>query len=120
MVNSIKFLDLTLDNTLSWRPHIDTIAPKLSSAGFALRIVKPLLSPESLRIVYFSYFHSIMTSGIIFWGNSCHSNVIFRLQKRVIRIITGIRNRLLQRIFQDTQNITIAVTVYTVASTFCD
>lgn len=47
----------------------------------------------SLRMVYFSYFHSIMTYGIIFWGNSRHSNVIFRLQKRVIRIITGIRNR---------------------------
>ena len=40
-----------------------------------------------------SYFHSIMTYGIIFWGNSRHSNVIFRLHKRVIRIITGIRNR---------------------------
>jgi len=95
MVNSTKFLGLTLDNTLSCRPHIDTVAPKLSLAGFALRIVKPLLSPESLRMVYFSYFHSIMTYGIIFWGNSCHSNVTFRLQKRVIRIITGIRNRVL-------------------------
>ena len=93
MVKSTKFLGLTLHATLSWRPHIDTIAPKLSSAGFALRIVKPLLSPESLRMVYFSYFHAIMTYGIIFWGNSSHSNIIFRLQKRVIRIITGIRNR---------------------------
>jgi len=92
-VNSTKFLGLTLDSTLSWRPHIDTIAPKLSWAGFALRIVKPLLSPESLRMVYFSYFHSIMTYRIIFWGNSRHRNVIFRLQKRVIRIITGIRKR---------------------------
>jgi hypothetical protein len=68
MVNSTKFLGLTLDNKFSWRPHIDTTAPKLSSAGFALRIVKPLFSLESLRMVYFSYFHSIMTYGIIFWG----------------------------------------------------
>ena len=50
MVNSTKFLGLTLDNTHS----IDTIAPKLSLADFALRIVKPLLSLESLRMVYFS------------------------------------------------------------------
>jgi hypothetical protein len=44
-------------------------------------------------MAYFSYFYSIMTYGIIFWGNSRHSSIIFRLQKRVIRIITGIRTR---------------------------
>jgi len=93
MVNSTKFLGLTLDSALSWRPHIDTIAPKLSSASFALRCVKPLLSLQSLRMVYFSYFHSLLTYGIIFRGNSRHSHTIFRLQKRVIRIITGIRNK---------------------------
>jgi len=31
-----KFLWLTLDNTLSWRTHMDTIIPKLSSASFAM------------------------------------------------------------------------------------
>lgn len=93
MVKNTKFLGLTLDSTLSWKPHIDTTATKLSSAGFALRLLRPLLSLESLRMAYFSYFHSVMTYGIIFWGNSRHSSVIFRLQKRVIRIITGIRNR---------------------------
>jgi hypothetical protein len=43
-VYNTKFLGLTLDNTLSWRTHIDTIIPKLSSACFALRVVKPFLS----------------------------------------------------------------------------
>jgi hypothetical protein len=44
-------------------------------------------------VIYFSYFHSIMSYGIIFWRNSSISNNIFRLQKRVIRIITNIRSR---------------------------
>jgi len=92
-VNSPKFLGITLDNTLSWRPHIDAITSKLSSAGFALRIIKHFLSLESLRMVYFSYFQSLMTYGIIFWANSYYSKVNFQLQKRVIRFITGIRNR---------------------------
>jgi hypothetical protein len=43
-VYNTKFLGLTLDNTLSWRNHIDTIIPKLSSASFAMRVVKPFLS----------------------------------------------------------------------------
>ena len=33
---------------------------------------------------YFSYFHSIMTYGIIFWGTSLRSSIIFRLQKRAL------------------------------------
>jgi len=44
-------------------------------------------------MVYCSYFHSIMSYGLIFWGSSHYSNVIFRLQKRIIRIIVGIRGR---------------------------
>jgi hypothetical protein len=34
-----------------------------------------------------------MSYGIIFWGNSGYANKIFRLQKRVVRIITGVGNR---------------------------
>jgi len=80
-VYNTKFLGLTLDNTLSWRIHIDTTVPKLSSASLALREVKPFLSQDSLKIVYYSYFHSIMTFGVIFCGNSHNSSIIFRLQK---------------------------------------
>ena len=71
-----KFLGLTLKNTLSWKTHIDTIVPKLSSDTFAIRTVKPFLSQDSLQMIYYSYFHSIMTYGIIFWGNS-HIAILF-------------------------------------------
>jgi len=40
-------------------------------------------------MVYYSYFHSIMSYGIIFWG-SFHFNInILRIQKRIIRIMTN-------------------------------
>jgi len=41
----------------------------------------------------FSSVHSIISYGIILWGNSSHSSTIFKLQKRVIRIMmnAGIR-----------------------------
>ena len=67
--------------TLSWKTHIDTIIPKLSSATFAIRTVKPYLSQDSLKMIYYSYFHSVMTYGIIWGGNSRYRNTIFRLQK---------------------------------------
>jgi hypothetical protein len=49
--------------------------------------------PGFTENVYYSYFHSIMTYGLIFWGNSHYKNIIFRLQKRIIRTMVGIRSR---------------------------
>jgi hypothetical protein len=50
---------------------------------------KPLKSLESLKMVYFTHFHSIMSYGLIFWGNSSHSSNTFKIQKTIIRIIIG-------------------------------
>ena len=47
------------------------------------------MSVDMLRMIYFSYVHSVMSYGIIFWGYSHHSNSIFKIQKRIIRIITN-------------------------------
>jgi len=43
-------------------------------------------------MIYYSYFHSVMTHGLLFWGNSPDSIKILRLQKKIIRIMTGCRN----------------------------
>jgi hypothetical protein len=89
----IKFLGLTLDNQLNWKVHTDISLSKLSTSSFMIRILKQTLSQDILLMSYFAYFHSIMSYGIIFWGNSIYANRIFKLQKRVIRIITGVGNR---------------------------
>jgi hypothetical protein len=83
IVDSIKFLGLTLDNSLSWKKHIEAIVPKLSAASFAMRIVQTFLFLDSLKLIYYSYFHSILTCGIIFWGNTPQSNVIFRIKREL-------------------------------------
>jgi hypothetical protein len=64
-----------------------------------------------LRMVYFC-FDSIISYGLVFWGNSYHSNTVFKLQKRIIRIMAEIRDRVMQRIFQEIKNITITVSIY--------
>jgi len=76
--DNIKFLGLTLDNSLSWKKHIEAIVPKLSAATFAMRVVQSFLSLDSLKLIYYSYFHSILTYGIIFWGNTNYSNAIIK------------------------------------------
>jgi len=51
------------------------------------------MSQDTLSTVYFPYFHSNLFYGIIFWGNSAYSSDIFKIQKRIIRIILNTRNR---------------------------
>jgi hypothetical protein len=73
--------------------HIDSILPKLCSACFAMRSVKPYVSQQMLKMIYYSYFHSIVSYGIMFWDHSASSIRVYRLQKRIIRIIMGCRSR---------------------------
>jgi len=84
-----KFLGLIVDNTLSWKPHIDHLINKLSSACYVIRSVKPYVNTNAIIMIYHSLFHAVITYGIIFWGNSSHSIQVFRMQKKAIRIIMG-------------------------------
>ena len=65
-VQETKFLGLIIDNKLSWKGHINYIIPKLSSACYVMRTVKAHVSFNTLKIIYYSYFHSIMNCGLIF------------------------------------------------------
>ena len=88
-INGTKFLGLIIDSTLSWGEHIIHLTPRLNKACHAVRTIKPFMSPNVLKTVYFSYFHSVMSYGVIFLGNSYIINNIFKIQKRIIRIITN-------------------------------
>jgi len=87
-----KFLGLIVDNTLSWKSHMDHLINKLSTACYVIRSVK-LCANTNIIMIYHSLFHAVMTYGIIFWGNSSHSIKVFRMQKKAIRIIMRHGNR---------------------------
>jgi hypothetical protein len=82
--DSIKFLGLTLDNSLSWKKHIEAIVPKLSAATFAMRAVQPFLSLDSFKLIYYSYFHSMLTYGIRVWGNTPTVMIFSELQRKLL------------------------------------
>jgi hypothetical protein len=90
-VKDLNFLGININNTLYWKTHIDKILPKLSTACFAMQTVKPYMSPQMLKAIYYAHFHSIISYGIIFWGHTTPSMRVFRLQKRIVKIMTGSR-----------------------------
>jgi hypothetical protein len=88
-----KFLGINITKTLSWKKHIDQLIPKLNAACYAIRTVRPFVKLETLLMVYYAYFHSIMHYGNMFWGNSSYAINVFQVQKRALRIMMGIGSR---------------------------
>ena len=72
-VQSLKFWGLTIDTSLTWKHHIGELTSRLNKACYAIRSIKPFMSIDILRSTYSSYAHSIISYGIIFWGNSSYS-----------------------------------------------
>jgi hypothetical protein len=71
----------------------ELIIGKLNKACYIIRRSKQYLSIDTLKIIYCAFFHSIMSYGLIFWGNTNHSMCIFKLQKRAVRIMVGAGSR---------------------------
>jgi hypothetical protein len=80
-----------INNTLSWNGHIDKTVPRLSQACYIIRAVKLFLLQDVHQRIYCAYFNSVMTCGLLFWGDSSHSIEIFRLHKKIIRIMMTAR-----------------------------
>ena len=54
-----KFLSLTIEETLSWKCHINHILSRLSSPCYAIEVISPIMLEDTLKIIYYSYVHSI-------------------------------------------------------------
>ena len=80
--SNTKFLGLTINDSLSWKAHIDQMMSKLNAAFFVIRMIQAKMSLETLRMVYFAYIYSIVSYGIILGGNKPYSDKIFKIQKR--------------------------------------
>jgi len=64
--NSIKFLGIIIESSLTCNKHIDCINSKLNSLGYILRSLRSVLSLEIIKQIYFSYVQSVINYGIIF------------------------------------------------------
>lgn len=86
-----KLLGVVLDENLRWNHHIETLSSKLASVCYALKQMKEICTFDTLKIYYHANFESVMTYGIILWGKSPDAERIFRLQKRAVRGMLGMK-----------------------------
>jgi hypothetical protein len=74
-----------------------------------IRSLKDVTSPHIIRSIYFAYFYAHLRYGVIFWGGGTESESIFKLQKHIIRIISGVgRHTSHRQLFRDLSILPIA------------
>ena len=94
-VSEIKFLGITVDDKLSWRPHINNISNIISHNIGIINRLKFHIPSSSLLTLYFSLILPYLNYGILAWGNT-HQTLLDKLlllQKKALRIICRVPPR---------------------------
>ena len=88
-VQNFNFLGLTINENMSWKPHVDKIANKISKYVGLLNRLKRYLPQNILKMIYTSIIQSNLNYCILAWGYNCGR--LKTLQKKAVRIITNSR-----------------------------
>jgi hypothetical protein len=107
--SELRFLGLCIVENLKWDAHTRTLSSKLCKVVYIIKSLKEIISSYMIKCIYYSKFQSCLKYGIIFWCGISESISIFKLQKRVIRIISGASiNSSCRQIFKDYNILTVA------------
>lgn len=90
-VDELTVLGVTFDTRCSWSAHVDNIATRASRRLFPLRILKPFVSHDSLRTIYYGIMRSVMeyAAPLLTGLTTKDSRKLQTLQNRFHRILCG-------------------------------
>ena len=88
---SYKLLGIHLDENLTFQHQITNLTKKLTKAIFCINRAKNFIPQKALTSLYYALFHSHLTycPTIISIASTANITKIFKLQKKIIRIITN-------------------------------
>ena len=81
-VLSFNYLGLLIDEHLSWTPHVNNIATKISKYTGVLCRLKHFIPSFILKTLYNSLILPHLTYGILAWGTNY--NRLFKIQKKLL------------------------------------
>ena len=90
-----KFLGVIIDNQLTWKCHINYISGKIAKGIGVIIKARKLLDRETLISLYYSFVYPYLQYCNHVWGNtySTYLKKLFILQKRIVRVIAGVKPR---------------------------
>ena len=85
---SVKYLGVKIDTTLSWQYHVNDLSIKLNRANALLFKMRKYISLKILKSIYFAIFDSYLSYCCLVWAQNCSTiQQILILQKKAVRII---------------------------------
>ena len=80
--NSVRYLDVKIDENLNWKDHIHDIATRLNRANALLFKIRNYVNFNTLKLIYFAIFDSLKNDANLIWGQNVNSTFrIVTLQK---------------------------------------
>src|SRR5215813_7459052 len=86
---STRFLGIFLDDTLSWKNHINHVCQKIATGIYYILKARHIFPKRILHSLYISFIETHLTYGIESWGTASPSILkpLHILQKRAVRIM---------------------------------
>lgn len=91
--DSVKFLGVHLDPKMTWEAHCIALCKKLSTLVYLLRSLSSRVSENVLLVCYHGCFQSHLSYALMAWGHSSHLQSVFKLRRRAVRVVAGLRYR---------------------------
>lgn len=94
-VEAVKFLGIEVDQSLTWKDHIETISSKIAKNIGIISRIAYLLPTNILLNLYYTMIHPYLSYCNVIWASNYNSRLqrLQTLQKRAVRIILGFHNR---------------------------
>ena len=67
-VDHFNYLGITLDQNITWTPHLDKVSIKISRVTGLLRKLQHIFPKHILITIYNSLIHSYLIYGLLVWG----------------------------------------------------
>ncbi len=90
-VQCTKFLGVLIDESLTWKNHIDCVSKTISRNIGIMNKLKHYVPDHILHTLYCTLVLPYLNYGILVWGNTCKTylNKLVKLQKWAIRTVSN-------------------------------
>lgn len=90
MSNTVRYLGIIIDETLSFKHHIEAVNIRIRKLIFVFRKLRNIADPKLIRQVYFALCQSILTYCITTWGGAGKTLLLTteRAQRAILKVST--------------------------------